>query len=209
MQNLSLFDDLEQVDKTFEEAVMSPRLDVVRMDFIEAESLTWQELFDGFDTLHAITYSSGIGFVYQLLERFEEAEIIFGCDEVISYSLQEIMAYQCKTIERLKDTASKMKLNLVSQINAGTLRFYVAKSVLSHEKIYSLLYSPSRIDNTPISEQLFEVKTEDLDWSLDHNSFIYIWGWPGPDYNLYTIKTYGKGWAFSEEEILRAWEELD
>ena len=39
MQNLSLFDDLEQVDKTFEEAVMSPRLDVVRMDFIEAKSL--------------------------------------------------------------------------------------------------------------------------------------------------------------------------
>lgn len=138
MQNLSLFDDLEQVDKTFEEAVMSPRLDVVRMDFIEAESLTWQELFDGFDTLHAITYSSGIGFVYQLLERFEEAEVIFGCDEVISYSLQEIMAYQCKTIERLKDTASQMKLDLVSRINAGTLRFYVAKSVLSHEKIYLL-----------------------------------------------------------------------
>lgn len=81
--------------------------------------------------------------------------------------------------------------------------------VMSHEKVYSLLYSPSRIDNTPISEQLFEVKTKDLDWSFDHNSFVYVWGYPGPDYNLYTIKTYGKGWAFSKEEILRAWEELD
>lgn len=81
--------------------------------------------------------------------------------------------------------------------------------VMSHEKIYSLLYSPSRIDNTPISEQLFEIKTKDLDWNLDHDGFYYVWGWPGPDLNFYTIKTYGKGWAFSEEEILRAWGELD
>ena len=81
--------------------------------------------------------------------------------------------------------------------------------VMSHEKVYSLLYSPTKIDNKSVREQLFEVKTKDLDWSLDHNSFVYVWGWPGPDYNLYTIKTYGKGWAFSEEEILRAWGELD
>ena len=74
--------------------------------------------------------------------------------------------------------------------------------VMSHEKIYSLLYSPSRIDNTPISEQLFEVKTKDLDWNLDHNSFVYVWGYPGPDYNLYTIETYGKGWAFLKKRFL-------
>ena len=48
------------------------------------------------------------------------------------------MAYQCKTIERMKDTASKMKLDLTSRIDAGSLRFFVAKSALSHEKIYLL-----------------------------------------------------------------------
>ena len=46
--------------------------------------------------------------------------------------------YQCKMIERMRDTASKMKLDLVSRIEDGTLRFYVARSVLSHEKIYLL-----------------------------------------------------------------------
>lgn len=51
--------------------------------------------------------------------------------------------------------------------------------VMSHEKVYSLLYSPTKIDNKSVREQLFEVKTKDLDWSLDHNSFVYIWGWPG------------------------------
>lgn len=138
MENLSLFNDLVETSASINDSASRPHLDVVKMDFVEAESKTWKELFEGFDTMYAITYSSGIGFVYQLLELFQEAEIIFGCDEVISYSLQEIMAYQCKTIERMKETASKMKLDLISRIDADTLRFYVATSVLSHEKIYLL-----------------------------------------------------------------------
>ncbi|MGI6256117.1 MAG: phospholipase D family protein [Acutalibacter sp.] len=137
MENLSLFEQEEPVQQTMDWNHTSG-LDVVKLEFSGAETLSWQELFSGFDTLHAITYSSGIGFVYQLLDLFQEAEILFGCDEVISYSLQEVMAYQCKTIERMRETASKMKLDLVSRIEEGTLRFYVARTVLSHEKIYLL-----------------------------------------------------------------------
>ena len=137
MENLSLFEMGNSVQEQME---MQPSalLDVVKMEFSGAETLSWQNLFSGFDTLHAITYSSGIGFVYQLLGLFEEAEIIFGCDEVISYSLQEVMAYQCKIVERMRETASKMKLDLVSRIEKGSLRFYVAHKILSHEKIYLL-----------------------------------------------------------------------
>ena len=137
MENLSLFNMLESpVEQT--ELKSTSNLDVVRMEFGEVESVSWQELFSGFDTLYAITYSSGLDFVYQLLDLFEETEIIFGCDEIISYSLQEIMAYQCKMIERMRETASRRKLDLVSRIEQGTLCFYVARSILSHEKIYLL-----------------------------------------------------------------------
>lgn len=137
MENLSLF-NWESVEQEQMPQNNSGNLDVVKMEFLEAETLSWKELFSGFDTLHAITYSSGIGFVYQLLEMFQKAEIVFGCDEVISYSLQEIMAYQCKTIERLRESASKRKIDLVARIEKGTLRFFVARNVLSHEKIYLL-----------------------------------------------------------------------
>lgn len=137
METLSLFDMVEQTQEQMH-IPSSASLDVVKMEFAGAESCTWQELFSGFDTLHAITYSSGIDFVYQLIDLFEDAEILFGCDEVISYSLQEIMAYQCKMVERMRSTASKMKLDLVSRIDQGTLRFFVARSVLSHEKLYLL-----------------------------------------------------------------------
>ncbi|MBC5735225.1 phospholipase D family protein [Lawsonibacter hominis] len=137
MENLSLFHVSEPVQDQMR-FHHSNTLDVVKMEFSSTESLSWQELFSGFDTLHAITYSSGISFIYRLLDFFEEAEVIFGCDEVLSYSLQEVMAYQYKTIERMRETAGKMKLNLASRIEQKTLRFYVARNVLSHEKIYLL-----------------------------------------------------------------------
>lgn len=137
MENFSLFN----VPETAQEQMKvqhSNKLDIVKMEFAGAETMTWQDLFSGFDTLHAITYSSGINFIYRLLDLFEQAEVIFGCDEVLSYSLQEVMAYQCKTIERMRKTAGKVKLNLVSRMEQDTLRFYVARNILSHEKTYLL-----------------------------------------------------------------------
>ncbi len=137
IENLSLFEE-ETLPENIDVTASRPHLDVVKMEYAGCESLTWQELFSGFDSLHAITYSSGIGFVYRLLEKFKIAEIIFGCDDVISYSLQEVMAYQCKLIERMRNTASKMKMDLVTRIEDQSLRFYVARTILSHEKIYLL-----------------------------------------------------------------------
>lgn len=51
-------------------ATTEPKLDVVKLDYLGSESLTWRELFSGFDRLRAITFSSGIGFVYQLKDKF-------------------------------------------------------------------------------------------------------------------------------------------
>lgn len=143
MENLSMFGMMEDAQGQMEMS-QSGNLDVVKMKFSGVETMSWQDLFSGFDTLYAITYSSGIDFVYRLLDLFVEAEIIFGCDEVISYSLQEVMAYQCKMVERIRETASKTKINLVSRIDQGTLRLYVAHSVLSHEKIYLLSAADGR-----------------------------------------------------------------
>ena len=67
-----------------ETGAASVKLDVVRMEYAGAESLSWEELFDGFDDIRAITFSSGVGFVSKLLARFATAEIIFGCEDVMS-----------------------------------------------------------------------------------------------------------------------------
>lgn len=135
MENLSLFDLQLGTDKKVSSA---GNLDVVEMEFKEVHTVDWKELFGGFNTLHAIVYSSSIKFVYQLLEQFEYAEILFGSESILEYSFQEIMAYQCKTVERLRDTADKLKFDMVSRIDDETLRMYVARDVFSHAKVYLL-----------------------------------------------------------------------
>lgn len=81
-------------------------------------------------------------------------------------------------------------------------KFY--EKVMAHDTIYSLLYSPHKT-NDPIRKQIVDIATSELRWSIDRKTFFYIWGWPGPDYNTYTEQTYGKGWAFTEDEIVQAW----
>ena len=92
MENLSMFGMMEDAQGQMEMS-QSGNLDVVKMKFSGVETMSWQDLFSGFDTLYAITYSSGIDFVYRLLDLFVEAEIILVCDVVLSYSLHEVMAY--------------------------------------------------------------------------------------------------------------------
>ncbi len=113
-------------------------IDVIKMEFLEAETMSWRSLFEGFDKLYAITYSSGIGFVCELLDLFTYSEIIFGSEEVLSFSMQEVMAYQLKTIERIRQNMSKMKMDLISKVDNETLKMYVARKKISHEKIYLL-----------------------------------------------------------------------
>lgn len=112
------------------------KLQIVRFEFSEGLEMDWRELFSGFDTLHAITYSSGLDFTAKLLSLFENAEILFGCEQVTSYSLHEVMAFQVKLSERL--SMNKSAEMLADRIEADTLKMYVAREELSHEKIYLL-----------------------------------------------------------------------
>ena len=36
---------------------------------------------------------------------------------------------------------------------------------------------------------------------VDEPCIYYEWGWPGPDYNRYKLKDYGKTWALTKEEL--------
>lgn len=120
------------------------KLEVVKLDFIKGQVLTWEELFQGFDMLYAITYSSAVGFIAELLKLFDHAEIIFGYEGVMNYDLHEIMAYQQRTIEKIRDTASSNKIDLVKRIDDGVLKMFVADKKLSHEKLYLLVANDGR-----------------------------------------------------------------
>ena len=69
------------------------------------------------------------------------------------------------------------------------------------------MYSPNRVDWRTLDDQIMDISTNSIDWTDKKDKFIYVWGGPGPDFNVYTEDTYGKGWAFTKEEILAAWGE--
>ncbi len=130
--NISLFDYVDPQENH------SGKLDVVELDYVTTKAVTWQELFYGYNKIRAITYSSNINFIYKLLEMFDEAEIIFGNEMVMSGSIQEIMAYQNQLLLRMRENASKARQELMERIDNGTVCFYVAHKQMSHEKIYLL-----------------------------------------------------------------------
>ena len=138
-EQISLFGEEQQTNLS---ETVSNKLAVTKLEFVEGMYLSWQELFSGYNELHAITYSSGVGFIGRLVEMFDSAEIIFGCEQVMSYNLQEIMAFQTKVIEKIR--SGKTKDKLIERINSGALKMYVANKKLSHEKIYLLTADDGR-----------------------------------------------------------------
>lgn len=138
--NNNLPGQMELIDQDIQGVKISSgsKIDVVQMKYIGVQSTCWQELFSGYNRLFAITYSSGIGFIHELLDRFDYAEIIFGFEDVMTYDLQEILAFQIKTLERLRESNSKAKQDLIEKVSNQMLRLYVARQKLSHEKIYLL-----------------------------------------------------------------------
>ena len=94
LQELTLFD-------LSEDPKPSKKLSVVKADFIEAQTVNWEDLFEGFDEMYAITYSSNIDFISRMLPKFKYAEIIFGCEAVLEDNVAMVMSVQFSQLKFL------------------------------------------------------------------------------------------------------------
>ena len=111
-------------------------IDVVKADFIESIRTDWKELFSGYDELYAITFSSGLKFVDNVLEQFKYAEIIFGCEGVMNDNIAAIMAMQLESVKQL--IKSKTAKHMAEKLEDESLKLYVSRDTRSHEKIFIL-----------------------------------------------------------------------
>lgn len=50
-------------------------------------------------------------------------------------------------------------------------------------------------------DKIIEIDKKDIKFCKNADAFYYIWGWPGPDVNLYYFKDYGKTWAFNIKDF--------
>ena len=78
--------------------------------------------------------------------------------------------------------------------------------ITSQESIFSLMYD-NYVDFISLEEQIVEIKTKKLSWSKDKTVAYLVWGWPGPDVNMYDKNNYGITWAFTREELIDYWKE--
>lgn len=129
------------------EAFPTVPLRVFKIAYKEVHTMHWREIFSGYNSLKAITYSSSIRFMHEVIKLFKDAEIIFGNEMMIGRALHEIIAYQDATIKNIRSYMADAGSDLFNRIDEGSLRLYVAKERLSHEKLFLL----SREDGAPRS----------------------------------------------------------
>ena len=99
----------------------------------------WNELFDGYDRLKIITYSSSLYMIKNIIKSFNDVEIIFGNENVLG-SLETLITEQYATMKMLQDVNYKDDNVFIDRIKAGTLSFYVTnlENYTSHQKLYLL-----------------------------------------------------------------------
>jgi hypothetical protein len=132
-------------------------LTVFRAELLSRDQASWAELFDGFTSLQAITFSSSLEMLLRLADRLDDLEIVFGSESILSrehlalaQASQTIQAYgfadalidQKALVEALARLLGRTGQRLLERVAAGTLRFRLLRGRPSHEKLY-LLSGPS------------------------------------------------------------------
>ena len=60
------------------------KLEIYEFDKLNLHNKYGKDLFDGYEELYAITYSSGINFMSRIFEKFKKAEVVFGYPPILT-----------------------------------------------------------------------------------------------------------------------------
>jgi hypothetical protein len=113
----------------------------------------WQDLFQGFDRLQALTFSASVPAILDVAALFDDVEITFGSERVLSrelaaleqatnaagYRFVDALADQKTFIERcVRPALSGRGADLLERVQDGSLRFRLLREAPSHAKLYLL-----------------------------------------------------------------------
>ncbi len=113
------------------------QLDVTFAKFVKQERLNGRSLFEGFETLRAVTYSSSAGFIRDLFGALKEIEVIFGSDVSIKGDLARLSAAQQAGVEAIKDEFGRAGKKLAEMLKEDRLRLFYAQYTI-HRKVFIL-----------------------------------------------------------------------
>jgi hypothetical protein len=113
----------------------------------------WQELFQGFRDLKAITFSASVPAILDVAALFDDVEITFGSERVLSRELEALEQVTTATAYRFTDALADQKVfierfvrpalsrrgaQLLERVQDGSLRFRLLREAPSHAKLYLL-----------------------------------------------------------------------
>jgi hypothetical protein len=143
-------------DDLFAETRLEPAgkpLTVFRAELTGSVKADWQDLVAGFTTLRAITFSSSIELLLRLSQQFDEMEVVFGSERILSkeqlalaqasqtiesYGFADALIDHKALIEALSRLLSHAGKQLLERVAQGSLRFRLLRGRPSHEKLYLL-----------------------------------------------------------------------
>ncbi|HEX6141951.1 MAG TPA: phospholipase D family protein, partial [Geminicoccaceae bacterium] len=118
-----------------------------------ARETAWRDLFQGFGSLKALTFSASVPAILDVAALFDDVEITFGSERVLSrelaalehataasgYRFTDALADQKAFIERfVRPALSRRGTRLLERVQDGSLRFRLLRAAPSHAKLYLL-----------------------------------------------------------------------
>jgi hypothetical protein len=126
---------------------------VFRAELISCDQTSWEDLFEGFTSLQAITFSSSLEMLLRLADRLDDLEIVFGSESILSrehlalaqasqtiqsYGFVDALVDQKALVEALARLLGRTGQRLLDRVADGSLRFRLLRGRPSHEKLYLL-----------------------------------------------------------------------
>jgi hypothetical protein len=143
-------------DDLFAETRLEPAakpLTVFRAELTGFDNSGWEDLFAGFTTLKAITFSSSVELLLRLSRRLDDMEVVFGSERILSkehvalaqasqtieaYGFADALIDHKALIESLSGLLGRAGKQLLERVAEGSLRFRLLRGRPSHEKLYLL-----------------------------------------------------------------------
>jgi hypothetical protein len=110
------------------------------MHFLYHKMMTWKEVFQGYQHIRVLTYSFGLPFLEDLMKMFIDGEVIIGSLSQVRQDAADLITTQAVVTNYICKNQY-----LQNRIREGTFHMYVAKDILSHEKVYLLRADDGRV----------------------------------------------------------------
>lgn len=93
-------------------------VNVIKAQFAQADTISYLDLFEGYDELHILNSTDNLDFVISLLNEDNKAEIILGNPAIIPNTLENILAMQRDTLHELykHERINSLPINLTVAI---------------------------------------------------------------------------------------------